>query len=823
MQQQPQGDQGTITTKFSTRLKAVLGAAEESAKSFHHGVVDTDHLLLSLRTYQGSVAAEVLKSAKVQAEPLRAQVLGNHPLRTSGRGKPLAYTGQAKRAIVRATWTAGQHGHHFVGTEHLLAALIAQRDGKARTTLLALKVDMNAVRHQLKLVLRGTTHFPDITETLKLRVAPSAEKGKTKTPLLDEYCIDLNVRADAHRVDPVIGREDELARVIDVLERRTKNNVVLVGEPGVGKTAIVEGLAHEIVHGRDLPQVLVDKRVVQLDLTALLAGTSYRGDFEDRLQRLLVEIEEAGNIILFIDEVHTLVGTGNVGGSLDAAGMLKSALAQGAVRVIGATTTIEYKTHIEKDAALERRFQVVQVAEVSPKRAEDILFELRPVYEEFHGVKVSDEAVYSAVELAVRYIPERFLPDKAIDVLDEAMSMRKVASLRERVDGDSTRMRERVSSLAHEAEQLVDEERYAEALNAKQRAARLKLRLSGGQKADKKRPAPDVTDVDVARVVARISQVPLEQVLHSDAERFVSLARSLKKKIVGQDHAVEAVAQTLLRTRAGLHDPARPLGTFLFIGPSGVGKTELARQLAEHVYQRKDALIRLDMSEFGEKHTVARLIGAPPGYVGYGEGGKLTEAVRRRPYSVVLFDEIEKAHPDVAQILLQVFEDGRLTDAAGKVVSFRNTVLILTSNLGNRYVGRGDVVGFGQLEGAAKQTSHERDLKRALQDHFKPELLGRIDKVVAFRSLGTAELTSIVALEFGKLAARAEQQGVKLRLTDELIAAALKRRNPDSGARFVRQFLQDEVEPKLAELLVKQRSVKRVTVGWQGKHVALAA
>ncbi|MFO0702736.1 MAG: ATP-dependent Clp protease ATP-binding subunit [Candidatus Andersenbacteria bacterium] len=520
----------SITTKFSTRLKAVFGAAEDAATSFHHSVVDTDHLLLALRSYQGSVAAEILKTAKLGVEPLRDKVLGNHPLRSSGSARALAYTGQAKRAIVRATWTAGQQGHHFVGTEHLLGALVAQRDGKARQTLLALKVDLGAVRHQLKLVMRGTTHFPDITETLKLRVAPTGDASKSKTPLLDEYCTDLNVRADQHRVDPLVGRQEELDRCIDVLERRTKNNVVLVGEPGVGKTAIVEGLAHEIVHGRDVPEVLVDKRVVQLDLMALLAGTSYRGDFEDRLQRLLREVEEAGNIILFIDEIHTIVGTGNVGGSFDAANMLKSVLARGEVRVIGATTPAEYKSHIEKDAALERRFGVVPVSEVTQERATEIMFELREVYEEFHGVRANDAAVQAAVELSVRYLPERFLPDKAIDVLDEAMSMRKIESLRERAADSATRVRERVHSLTHEAEQLVDEERYAEALVRKQRAARLRLRLKGGSAEQQaKRKAVQVTDADVARVVARISQVPLEQVLHTDAERLLTLARSLKK------------------------------------------------------------------------------------------------------------------------------------------------------------------------------------------------------------------------------------------------------------------------------------------------------
>jgi ATP-dependent Clp protease ATP-binding subunit ClpC len=808
----------SITTKFSTRLRHVFAAAEEAAETFHHSVVDTDHLLFALRVYQGSIAAEVLKAAKIKSEPLRVAVQRNHQERT-GKARTMSYTGQARRAIVRATWTAGQNRHHFVGTEHLLAALISQRDSQARKTLTRLNVDLNVIRHQLKLVMRGTSHFPDITETLHLRAAPAVTPQKTQTPLLDEFGLDLNARAGQQKTDPVIGRDTELERMIEILERRRKNNAVLVGEPGVGKTAIVEGLARKIVAG-NVPTHLLDKRIVQLDLTAMLAGTSYRGDFEDRLRHLLAELEKVNNVILFIDEIHTIVGTGNVGGALDTANMLKSALARGEIRVIGATTPQEYKQHIEKDAALERRFQVISVAEVSSKEAEQILFGLKPLYEKFHGVRLTEAAIEAAVELSGRYVNERFLPDKAIDVLDEAMSRKKIAVTRNK--SAQSGIQERVHVLTHETDQLVEEERYEEALQKRQRLARLRLRL-------KKEPAPEmrgtVTREDVAEVVARVTGIPLQQLLHTEGTQFVELPAILRRRIIGQEQAIAAVSDTLLRARAGLQDPQRPLGVFLFLGPSGVGKTELTKVLAEKVFQNKRALIRVDMSEFGEKFTVSRLLGAPPGYIGFGEGGRLTEAVRRNPYSVVLFDEIEKAHPDVLHLLLQIFEDGRLTDASGKEVSFKNTICIMTSNIGNRYAGQGEVIGFSGTGGKTEvptSTGNDLELKRKLQEQLRPELLGRIDKVIAFKPLSEADLKKIFKLEFSKLAARLKQRGVSVTLDNSVMQRALEKRDRDSGARFIRAFLQEHLEPQLARHIVQKRGVKKAHLSWSLNALQIA-
>jgi len=811
-------EQSSITAKFSTRLKEALATAEELAGSMGHAVVDTDHVLLALCIYKGSVATEILKSSKVTEEALRAAVQKNHRVRTGG-GKELLYTGQTKRAVVKATWTAGEYGHHFVGTEHLLAALLMQRESQARKVLTQLKINLASVRQQLKLVLRGTSHFPDITETLHLRVAPMSAEARTATPLLDEFGIDLNVRAAEHRVDPVIGRSDELARLVDVLERRSKNNAVLVGEPGVGKTAIAEGLAHNIVHGLvGLP--LANKRVVQLDLTSMLAGTSYRGDFEERMRGLLAEIEKAGNVILFIDELHTIVGTGSVGGSLDTANMLKAALARGEVRVIGATTPTEFKQYIEKDPALERRFQVVSVREVTPAQTLKIVSGLKGLYEKFHGVQLTDGAAEAAVEYSVRYLPERFLPDKALDLLDEAMSHKKVTGLKTRAKGSANILSEQqLKHLEGETAQLIEQERYDEAIKQRHKLARLRVRAQPTAL-----PARDlaITREDVATVVARSTGIPIEQILHTETQRLTALDRSLKQQIIGQRHAISAVVDTLLRARAGISDPNRPLGTFLFLGPSGVGKTQLAKTLAQTFYGRKEAFIRLDMSEFSERFTVSRLLGSPPGYIGYGEGGRLTEAVRRSPYSVVLFDEIEKAHPDVLNILLQLFEDGRLTDSSGRTVDFRNTICILTSNIGNKYLGRGELIGFAGDRTPVTQNRHrELDLKRSLQDHFRPELLGRIDKVIAFHPLTETELARVLQLEINKLLTRLPA-GTQITLSPDVIKKALADRNRDTGARFVRAFIQDHIEPQLARLRVSTPNATSFAVSIKGAKVELS-
>ncbi|MDP2587799.1 MAG: ATP-dependent Clp protease ATP-binding subunit [bacterium] len=805
----------SITAKFSSRLRQVLVAAEETAESLGHAVVDTDHLLLTLRIHKGSVAAEILKSGDISVERLRANVQKNHASKTGGAQTPL-YTGQAKRAVIKATWTAGQNRHHFVGTEHLLAALLSQRDSQAKKVLSELKVNVSRIRHQLRLVLRGTTNFPDITETLQLRSAPVPTGDKTRTPLLDEFGLDLNAHAAEHKIDPVIGRSTELARIVDVLERRTKNNVMLVGEPGVGKTAIIEGLAYAIVHGQ-VTKPLADKRIVQLDMAGLLSGTSYRGDFEERLRCLLEEVQRAGNVIIFIDEIHTIVGTGSVGGSLDTANMLKTALAKGAIRIIGATTPQEFKQHIERDPALERRFLRVAVPELTVHETLRVLKEAGPLYEQFHGVRVSPEAQQAAVELSVRYLPERFLPDKALDLIDEAMSHAKVRSLAE-TSAHAT-SEQQVSNLEIRTERLIQQERYDEALRQRHQIARLRVRTQPKIAA---RATPLVTPDDVAAIVARTTSIPVEQIMHTDGQRLAALERTLRKNIIGQRHAITAVVDTLLRSRSGIADPKRPLGTFLFMGPSGVGKTELTKQLAQTYFGRSEAFIRLDMSEFGERHMVSRLLGSPPGYIGYGEGGRLTEAVRRTPYSVVLFDEIEKAHPEILNILLQLFEEGQLTDAGGKTVDFKNTICVLTSNIGNRYGGRGELIGFTQNGKVSPVKHRELDLKRALQDQLRPELLGRIDKVLAFHPLTEAELRRVFTMEIAKLTKRLPKQ-VKLSIDPAVLTKALRERNPDTGARFIRTFIQDHIEPQLARQRIARPELQSLCVRVDQEKIVLSA
>ncbi len=843
----------SITTKFSTRLKKVLSSAEETAESLHHNVVDTDHLLFALRIYKGSVAAEILAASHIKVETLRSEVINNHELQKSTSAKKILYTGQAKRALIKATWTAGQNQHHFVGTEHLLSALVNQREGAAKKSLANLKVNVSKIKTQLKLVLKGTTHFPDITETLHLRAAPPSNRSKNQTPLLSKFALDLNQRALELKTDPVIGREEEIERLIDVLERRNKNNAVLVGEPGVGKTAIVEGLAHLIISGQ-VPTALATKRIFQIDITSLVAGTSYRGEYEDRLKRLMAEVEKLGNAIIFIDELHTIVGSGNVGGALDTANMLKTTLARGEVKVIGATTPAEYKAHIEPDAALERRFQLVSVPEVSAAQALKILKGLTPLYERFHGVKLSPKVISSAIEWSQRYVPERFLPDKAIDIIDEALSRKKVSAMKTGQESVEFKERERFGALALETEQLILAERYKEALQKKARLARLSVRLKRQDQTKVNKPSDlSINELDIAKVISRMSQVPVEQITNTDSQRLVDLAKNLQKRVVGQLPAIKVISDTLLRARAGLQDPNRPLGTFLFMGPSGVGKTELAKSLAENVFLAKKALIRIDMSEFTEKFNVSRLIGSPPGYVGYGEGGRLTEAVRKQPYSVVLFDEIEKAHPDVAQILLQIFEDGQLTDAAGKIVNFKNTICILTSNIGNRYTGQGEVIGFDKGDSghepgvksngqaAAKTTASDTktafdttvsgtktafdtktaEIKKTLQKHFRPELLGRLDKVVVFSPLDEAALRKIFKLEFAKVRARLKGRVKNITLSPEIIEAAIKQRDPDSGARFIRNFIQEYVEPKLAYHVMSAKTKTDIKLEWLDQAVTV--
>ncbi len=785
--------------KFSERARRVLTFAQEEAQHFNHSYIGTEHILLGLVREDEGVAAKVLMNLGVGLSKVRSAVEFIIERSEKPSTGEIGLTPRAKRVIELAIDEARSLGHNYIGTEHLLLGLLREGEGIAASVLDSFGISLERARAEIVRVISQTT-----TRSRPTRTA-------SRTPTLDQLGIDLTELARADKLDPVIGRNKEIERVTQILSRRTKNNPALIGEPGVGKTAIVEGLAHRIVSG-DVPETLIGKRLVTLDMPAVVAGTKYRGEFEERLKKVIDEIKGSGNCVLFIDEFHTMVGAGAAEGAVDAANILKPSLARGELQCIGATTLDDYRKYIERDPALERRFQPILVQEPSVEETLLILHGIKNRYEEHHRLTISDEALSSAATLAARYIPDRFLPDKAIDLVDEAASRVRIRyrsmpiSLKEAKQLAESVRREKEAALSTQQYQYAAELRTRE-LQLEQKTKRLQEEWQTDQEQQK----AVVTAEDIAEVVSMWTGVPAVQLTSDETSRLLHMEEALHKRIIGQDEAINIVAKAVRRARAGLKDPRHPIGNFIFLGPTGVGKTELVRALAEFMFGSEDTLIRLDMSEFMERHTVARLVGAPPGYVGYEEGGQLTEAVRRKSYCAILLDEIEKAHPDVFNILLQIFDDGHLTDAKGRRVDFRNSIIIMTSNVGAELIRKGGTIGFAVHGDEAKtqQESYERmkeKLLGELKKTFRPEFLNRVDGVVVFHPLTKEHIRKIVDLMLSTVAEQLAEKEIKLEVT-EAAKDFLGEKGYDEvfGARPLRRVIQDMVEDKLSEDLLRGR------------------
>ncbi|MFA4984464.1 MAG: ATP-dependent Clp protease ATP-binding subunit [Candidatus Omnitrophota bacterium] len=782
--------------RFTERARKVIILAKEEARRFNHDYIGTEHILLGLIREGEGVAATVLQKMGVSLEKIRleieklvqpgpsTQIIGDIP-----------FTPRAKKALELAAEEARSLGHNYIGTEHLLLGLIREGEGVASQVLLNLGMDLNSVRNEVMELLGSAV--PEFG---------GGAPAKTKTPALDAFGRSLTSLAKENKLDPVIDRLNEIERVIQILSRRTKNNPVLLGEAGVGKTAIVEGLAQAIVSG-NVPEILRNKRLVVLDLALMIAGTKYRGQFEERIKAVMEEIKRSQDVIIFIDELHTLVGAGAAEGAIDASNILKPALSRGEIQCIGATTLDEYRKYIEKDAALERRFQTIMVEPPSVEQTIDILKGLRDKYEAHHRVSFTDGALEAAAKLSDRYISGRFLPDKAIDLIDETGSRARLNVLI--VPPDIKKLEEKVESLRKEKEAYIKSQDFEKAasLRDQERQARQELeQLNREWTQAKDKMRPEVTEEDIARIVAQWTGIPIFRLEEKEGEKLLKIEEELHKRVVGQNEAIDAIAHAVRRSRAGIKDPRRPIGSFIFLGPTGVGKTLLARALAEFMFGDEDALLQLDMSEYMEKFNVSRLVGAPPGYVGYEEGGQLTEKVRRRPYSVILLDEIEKAHPDVFNLLLQVFEDGRLTDSFGRKVDFRNTIVIMTSNVGAELVRKSGSLGFK----AQKEEVTYQDMKDKLLEEvkrtFKPEFLNRIDDIIVFRPLVKEDLERIIDIEIGYVSERLKEQGISLQVSSEAKALLIEKGfDPVFGARPLKRIIQRYLEDPLASDIISKK------------------
>ncbi len=784
--------------RFTDRARRVVVLAQEEARMLNHNYIGTEHILLGLIHEGEGVAAKGLESLGISLEAVRSQVeeiIGQGQQAPSGH---IPFTPRAKKVLELSLREALQLGHNYIGTEHILLGLIREGEGVAAQVLVKLGADLNRVRQQVIQLLSGYQGKEAVS------TSGPAEGTPSTSLVLDQFGRNLTQAAREGKLDPVIGREKEIERVMQVLSRRTKNNPVLIGEPGVGKTAVVEGLAQAIVKN-DIPETLKDKQIYSLDLGALVAGSRYRGDFEERLKKVLKEIRTRGDIILFIDEIHTLVGAGAAEGAIDAASILKPMLARGELQTIGATTLDEYRKHLEKDAALERRFQPIQVAEPSLAHTIEILKGLRDRYESHHKVSISDAALVSAATLADRYVADRFLPDKAIDLIDEAGSRLRIRRMT--APPELRAFDDKIAEARKEKESAIDGQDFEKAAALRDKEKNLISEKAEREKAWKAGDLDVVAVVDeelIAEVLSTATGIPVFKLTEAETARLLRMEDELHRRVIGQDQAIKALSQAIRRTRAGLKDPKRPGGSFIFAGPSGVGKTELSRTLAAFLFGDADALIQLDMSEYSEKHTASRLFGAPPGYVGYDEGGQLTEKVRRRPFSVVLFDEIEKAHPDIFNSLLQVLEDGRLTDAQGRVVDFKNTVIIMTTNLGTRDISKSLALGFTNVSDALG--NYER-MKAKVQDelktHFRPEFLNRIDDVIVFHQLSENEIIQIVDLMIANLEDRLKAKDMGIELTSAAKLLLAKRGyDPVLGARPLRRTIQREIEDALSEKIL---------------------
>jgi ATP-dependent Clp protease ATP-binding subunit ClpC len=777
-------------TRFTERAQKVLALAQEEATRLHHPGVGTEHILLGLVREGDGIAAKALVTLGISAEKVQTEVekiIGPG----QSQNNAMTYTPRAKKVIELSIDEARKLNHTYVGTEHILLGLIREGEGVAARVLANLNISLNKARQQVLQLLGG-----DAAE------ASSDKDASAGTPTLDSLARDLTQMARDGKLDPVIGRSEEIDRVIQVLSRRTKNNPVLIGEPGVGKTAIAEGLAQQIIAG-DIPETLRNKRVMVLDMGTVVAGTKYRGEFEDRLKKITEEIRHAGNVILFIDELHTLIGAGGAEGAIDASNILKPALARGELQCIGATTLDEFRKHIEKDAALERRFQPITVDQPTPDEAIQILGGLRDRYEAHHRVKITDEALEAAVRLSDRYIPDRFLPDKAIDLVDEAASRVRLRS--HTAPPNLKELEAKLEKVRNEKDAAVQSQEFEKAAAMRDKEQKLKEELES-RKNEWKKMQDDhevkVTVEDIAHIVSSWTGVPVKQLEQAETERLMNMEAILHDRVVGQEEAVTAVSRAIRRARAGLKDPKRPIGSFIFLGPTGVGKTELARALAASIFGDEDAMIRIDMSEFMERHSTSRLVGAPPGYVGYDEGGQLTEKVRRKPYSVVLLDEVEKAHPEVFNILLQVLDDGRLTDGKGRTVDFRNTVIIMTSNVGAEMIRKGSSLGF-KPDTANEYDDMKTKVMDELKKQFRPEFLNRIDETIVFHSLGQSQIGEIVNLMIQDLQKRLKEQEITFTLTDDAKAFLAKEGfDPQYGARPLKRAIQRHIEDRLSEALL---------------------
>jgi len=793
--------------RFTERAQQVLVLAQEEAKRLNHNFIGTEHLLLGLVREGSGIAARALQNMTVDLNSVRQEVERITPKGEKIVQQGISYTPRAKRVVELAIEESQNLGHNYVGTEHLMLGLVREGEGIAAQVLSNMGIDLKRARKEVIQQLGGEGASEKMAEGEK------TSGSGPQTPTVDTFGRDLTRLARDGKLDPVVGREKEIERVVQILSRRTKNNPCLIGEPGVGKTAIAEGLAYHIIENK-VPEILSEKRVVTLELAAVVAGTKYRGEFEERLRKLMNELRQAGNVLVFIDELHTLIGAGAAEGAIDASNILKPALARGELQCIGATTMDEYRKHIEKDPALERRFQPIIVGEPSREESVEILKGLRDRYEAHHKVKITDEAVEAAVRLGDRYISDRYLPDKAIDLIDEAASRVRIRNYT--APSDIKEVQDKLNNLRTEKEASVRNQEFEKAAKLRDDEHKLKEELDEQKKEWEKQVGTSdmslVNEEDVAYIVSSWTGVPVKRLAEEESARLMKLEETLHKRVVGQDEAVRSVARAVRRGRAGLKDPKRPIGSFIFLGPTGVGKTELARALAEALFGDENAIIRLDMSEYMEKHTTARLIGAPPGYIGYEEGGQLTEKVRRNPYSVILLDEIEKAHPDVFNILLQILEDGRLTDGKGRTIDFRNTVIIMTSNVGATFMKK-TAVGFGA---ASEEDDHEQMKERIMEElkkTFRPEFLNRVDDQIVFHSLNREHIRQIVDLMLDELNRRIQEYSLQVEVSDDVKGMLLKEGyDPSFGARPLRRVIQRRLEDGISEELLQGKIAPGDTV-----------
>ena len=805
--------------KFTARAEKALEYAQEIAMELGHNYIGTEHLLYGLVEEGTGVASKVLQNQGLTSEKVKQSIeeivgVGDE----IEDANQISFTPRSKRVIENAFLEARRLGTEYIGTEHLLIGIMKEGDCVATRIMLEEDVNPQGLYNELVKVLNEEGEESNESNS-------SLSKGSyNSTPTLNQYGTDLTRQAKEGKLDPVIGRKEEIQRVIQILSRRTKNNPCLIGEPGVGKTAVAEGLAEKIVAG-DVPEILKNKRVVSLDMASMIAGAKYRGDFEERIKKALKEVKKAGDVIIFIDEIHTIVGAGSAEGAVDAANILKPLLARGEIQLIGATTLKEYRKYIEKDAALERRFSPVTVNEPTEEEATQILFGLRDKYEAHHNVKITDEAIKAAVELSSRYINDRYLPDKAIDLIDEAASKVRMSSYTE---PDSFKeLKDKIEKLDKEKEEAIRVQDFEKAAKIRDKENAKKKELEDAKKEWETKSSKNVSTLkeeDIADVISSWTGIPVAKVSQSENDKLKNLEENLHKRVIGQDEAVSAVAKAIKRSRMGLKDPNKPIGSFLFLGPTGVGKTELSKALAENLFGSEDALIRIDMSEYMEPHSVAKLIGSPPGYVGYDEAGQLTEKVRRKPYSVILFDEIEKAHPDVMNMLLQVLDDGRLTDSQGRTVNFKNTVIIMTSNVGAKLITDKKTLGFIEEKenGEKEYQDIKKDVMGELKKEFKPEFLNRIDEIIVFHKLEDNQIRKIVDIMLNNVAKLLKEQGIKLTV-DENAKDLVAKKGTDKtfGARPLKRAIQTMVEDKIAEAMLDGKIKKEAKVTVQDDEIVV--